>query len=109
MMQAVLGGKPVVTIPFQPDQLIHAYRFQELGLGRCTVNISPKMIKNLLKGDWEGILQAGSDTSNKKIEKEASKVLREKEKYSKKINEFCKNLSYEDSAKKAAGFIQDWE
>ncbi len=108
MMQAVLGGAPVIAIPFQPDQLIHAFRFQELGLGRCTVNMSFSMIRSLLKRDWKGILRAGSNIPNKKIGMETQKVLQEKDKYSKRIKEFYKTLAPQNSAKKAARLIEAW-
>lgn len=39
MIQAVLAGRPIVAIPFNVEQLLHAARFQEMGLARCVTDI----------------------------------------------------------------------
>lgn len=56
MIQAVLAGKPIVTIPFNPDQLLHALRFQELGMAKCIIAIDLFAIMGF---KWQDLMDIG--------------------------------------------------
>lgn len=101
--QAILAGKPVVTIPFNPDQYLHGLRFQELGLGPCIININ---LLDLVKLNWHGFEEKGRSISTHKILKVVERVMTEKDKYKNGVEKFKKQLLGIDGSKEALDIIE---
>lgn len=108
MMEAVLAEKPIVAVPFNLDQLLHALRFQELGLAKCMVGFDLEFTKNLYKMNWLSFQNAGSRISSAEIVDTAEKVLGEVEKYRHSATEFKRMLDDYNGAKQAAKIIEKY-
>ena len=107
MMQSILSGKPVIALPFNPDQFLHAFRFQELGLGKSLVNFKPSFLVNFYKGDWQGIQKSASEVSAENLLKTIDEILSNKHDYQKAIEKFIKDIPREDSVKKTSDIIEE--
>lgn len=107
MMQAALSGKPVVAIPFNPDQYLHALRFQELGLGKTLVHFHPSMLLNFYRSNWQAFQDSGSSVPLAKIVETVEEVLDKKDTYSRSIAKFREKISKGNSVKKSADIIED--
>lgn len=106
MIQAVLAKKPIVAIPFNPDQLLHTLRFQELGLAKSMVRFDLEFMDNLFKMNWLSFQNVGSRISSVDIVNTVERVLGEVEKYKLSIKEFKSRLDdYTNGTKKAANII----
>src|SRR3989344_1091566 len=86
LFQALMAAKPVVVVPFNPDQYIHAFRFQELGLGKCVTNAN---ISQLLKIDWDHFLALGRSVPLNKVLKVIDLVMVEQDSFKNALEE-CK-------------------
>lgn len=104
LAQALISKKPVVVVPFNPDQYLHGYRFQELGLGKCVANLN---LANLLQLDWQNFQQKGRELSAEKILKAVEEILGKKEEFKESINKFSKKFSRFEGSKKAASVIEN--
>ena len=106
LMQAALSGKPVIAIPFNPDQLLHAARFQELGLGISLHSFHPRFLLDFLRFDWQSFQNAGS-TLNISRSLDAIKTIQKNySAYQDRIRAYIKNISWKNSAFKAADIIE---
>lgn len=103
MVQALLSKKVVVAVPFNPDQTLHAFRFEELGLGKCVPNL--KFI-DLFRLDWENYEQKGRDLPIERILNTIGKVLNEKDQFKDNIEKYSKKFSTGDGRKSAADIIE---
>lgn len=103
MAQALLSKKPVVAVPFNPDQYLHAFRFEELGLGKCVPNL--KLI-DLIRLDWENYEQKGRDLPIERILDAIEKVLNGKDWFKDSIEKYRKKFSTGEAHKKAADIIE---
>lgn len=103
MTQALLSKKPVVAVPFNPDQYLHAFRFEELGLGKCVPNL--KLI-DLFRLDWENYEQKGRDLPIERILSAIEKALNEKARFKDNIEKYSKKFSTGEAHKKAADIIE---
>lgn len=104
IMQAAIAGKPVVAIPFNPDQLLHSLRWQELGLGMCLVDLK---FSTLFPFRWEKIMTLGSTLSNDRIPTAVASVLARRKDYHKPIQDFIRSLPKRSGAALAADAIED--
>ena len=107
MVQAVLAGAPVVAIPFNPDQILHSLRFQELGLCKVVLPIDITFFINLIVGDWEGFERVAKRTDPEKVMAALTTLLDNTDVYKKSIQRFTKGINYTTSPKKAATVILD--
>lgn len=103
MMQAIMAGTPVVAVPFNPDQLLHAFRFAELGLGRCIVNFNPVA---LFRIDWNSFQQMGSSTPNEDILRAVGDVLEQWDSRKDAIKKFLLSVSAQNAVKQAADVLE---
>ncbi len=106
LCQAIQAGKPVVAIPFNPDQLLHVLRFQELGLAKLAVDIKLGIMTGILKFDWDGFQKAGSMTSVEHIVKTTELVLAQKEKYNEANLRYGSWFKEKNGAEEAARLIE---
>ena len=104
MMQAFLAGTPVIAVPFNPDQLLHALRVAELGLGRCVVRYE---LRPFLTLEWGSFMSLGSRVPNDWILSAAETVLANIKTYQKAISKFFSDKSIYNGAQKAASLIEN--
>ena len=90
MMQAFLAGTPVIAVPFNPDQLLHALRIAELGFGRCIVRYD---LRPFLRPEWGSFMSLGSRVPNDRILKAVDGVLVNKKTYQEAIGKFFSGKS----------------
>lgn len=103
MSQALVAGKPVVAVPFNPDQYLHGFRFEELGLGKCVSNL--KLI-DFIRLDWENFQRRTRDLSIGRIAEAIEGVLKERQKFNGPIAKYGKMFSDPDGQKKAADILE---
>ena len=102
MMQSFLADKPVITLPFNPDQSLHSWRFQELGLGKCVIGLNLSFVK----ADWHVFRETASKVQATRIVDSVDSVLLERDKYVRAIGQFKKNLSTTEGSERAADIIE---
>jgi UDP:flavonoid glycosyltransferase YjiC (YdhE family) len=85
IIEAIMAEKPVVCVPFNPDQMLHSLRFREMGLGEVAVKIKPKDYVSLMTADFEKFEKIGKAAVIEEVVKTTMKVLENKEKYVKAI------------------------
>lgn len=103
MSQALILGKPVVAVPFNPDQYLHGFRFEELGLGKCVANLR---VIDLIRLDWENFKQRARDLPENKILDTIEEVLREKDKFQTATIKYSKMFAGVNGDKKAADILE---
>ncbi len=103
MSQALISGKPVVTVPFNPDQYLHGFRFEELGLGKCVSNLR---LIDLIGLDWENFQQKARDLPVNRIFKTIEEVLREKDMFQTATIKYNKMFAGVNGDKKAADILE---
>ncbi|MCL4374984.1 hypothetical protein M1523_03945 [Patescibacteria group bacterium] len=59
MIEAVQNGTPVLAIPFNPDQIIHGKRMEELGVGRCLFSLNLSDLAAVFTFNWKQIEDKG--------------------------------------------------
>lgn len=102
MIQAIKAGKPVVANPFNPDQVIHSLRFQELGVAESTISFDLKW----LSLNWRDFLNIGKKTTIDTIIHKVERVLKNKDNYKTAIKRFQDNyIVHGDNERGAAKFI----
>ncbi len=106
LCQAIQAGKPVVAIPFNPDQLLHVLRFQELGLAKLAVDIKLDIMTGILKFNWDGFQKAGSATSVEHVVKTTEVVLGQKKQYKEAMERYSDWFKDKNGAEKAARLIE---
>ncbi len=103
MSQALILGKPVVAVPFNPDQYLHGFRFEELGLGKCVSNLR---LIDLIRLDWENFKQRARDLPINRILDTIEEVLREKDKFKTATIKYSKMFAGVNGDKKAADILE---
>ncbi len=105
IIETIIAGKPFVSLPFNPDQLFHSYRLQELGLGIC---ISNSIFQNFRAGfrlDWKGLQNMSSQIPVEKVMKAVQSIFANYETYKKRVVRYSKKLTI-NGDKKAADVIE---
>jgi len=97
IIEAAMAGKPVVCIPFNPDQLLHALRFRELHFGEVPISIGPKDYINFALADLEKVELMGKRADVERIIQTTKNVLKNYDSYTKHIKPFAKK--YKDYEK----------
>lgn len=104
VMQAVTAGKPVVTIPFNPDQLLHSLRAQELGYGICMWRLTGRQMVKLAGFDWDYFEQIGKRVRESDVVGAVGQVLGESS-FREKAEEYGEKLKKLDGARLAADVV----
>lgn len=104
LAQALISKKPVVTVPFNPDQYLHGFRFQELGLGKCISSLS---LVNLMRLDWQNFQNKGRQLPVEKILGAIEEVIGQKKIFQDAIEKFSKKFSGTNGSRKAADIIEN--
>ncbi len=101
IVHAILNEKPIVCIPFNPDQIFHSVKIQDLGIGTTTMKwglhhfiLDPKKVQ-----------EEAEKTNVEEVIKKVREVLINP-KYKKKVQEFAKLLRGKSAAAAAARIIE---
>lgn len=105
MMDAVLAGKPVVSVPFNPDQWLHSIRFEELGMGICTTQANFRFLTNSLLLKWNKVQKLGEEVKTSKILKSIDTIISNYDIYRVNINKFRAKVSTNNPIREASEII----
>jgi len=105
VIETAIAGKPFISLPFNPDQLLHSLRLQELGLGICISNSTFQNLKNALSPDWTSFQNMSSRISIEKVLSAVETIFVNYEDYKKRAEAYSKTLTT-DGDKKAADVIE---
>lgn len=105
LIETVTSNKPFITIPFNPDQLIHAWRMQELGLGYCLLTLNPADLLDFFRFRWKVFEEAGKKVSPQQVLEALQKIETNQNKFKESLDWFNKNHQYRNGAKEAADII----
>ena len=106
LSQAARFAKPVVSVPFNPDQMIHGLRFQELGLGKCLFHFDVWSAWNLVRFQWDDFKVVGESVSVKKVVEAVGVVIVKREQFAKQAELQKQNFASDQSAQKAARLLE---
>lgn len=106
LMETIQAGKPVVCIPFNPDQMVQANRITELGLGIVIQHITMKDIMNIFKLDWDKFQESNSRISILEILAATKEVFKNYKYYGTNIKKFNKRFHKIDGAVETADIIE---
>lgn len=104
MMQAVLAGRPIVAIPFNVEQLLHALRFQEMGLARCVTDIGAMTI---LKFRLRELMDIGKKVSVDAIVEAVTESVEHAGGYGEAGETFASQVRKSNGSEMAARVIED--
>ncbi len=103
MMQAVISGKPVVAVPYNFDQVLHGYRFAELGLATCVTELR---MGQIIKQRWDTLFHMGRFVSVSKILNGVNEAFENKTRYQDAITQFQRKLGNINGAQEAANVVE---
>jgi len=106
MIEAVLAKKPVIAIPFNPDQWIHAVRFKELGIGVNAINSPFLRLYNALTLNWKNFQKITSSISEEEIVAQLENVLQNYQVFHKRLQTFNRKISLQTGAERGADIIE---
>lgn len=106
MIDAIHHGVPVLAIPFNPDQILHAARMQELGLAQSLYKLSIGDLPHIFTFDWKYIEEKGKKISSQLVLSKAQEMLRDLPKYRKSLEDFNAKYSAKNGAPQAADCIE---
>lgn len=104
LAQALISKKPVVIVPFNPDQYLHGYRFQELGLGKCVSSLN---LFDLFQIDWQRFQKKGRTLPVEKVLDAVDEVFDKIEEFKASIDRFSKMFSGINGSSKAADILEN--
>lgn len=85
---AVMAGKPAVLIPFNPDQILHASRMEELGVAKCLFKMNIADVINVFTLNWSSIEEKGKNISVNTVVSAVRDVVEHKNRYDDAIKAF---------------------
>ncbi|HYD35776.1 MAG TPA: glycosyltransferase [Vitreimonas sp.] len=105
MMQAIENLTPAIAIPFNPDQVLHSFRFQELGMVKSCLSFKWSLFRTLITGDWAGFQNLGEQIDVEQVITTVEKVLHSREQYVEAAKRFKAMFLPEASSTLAARVI----
>jgi len=105
--EAIANGTPILINPFNPDQIIHAARMQELGVARSLFKIQATDLKSILTFDWKRIENKGKNISVSEVLKNTKEMLSNFGKYKIAIKRYNANYKSNDGPIQAAEIIEN--
>lgn len=106
MYEAAHAGIPVIVIPFNPDQLIHGLRMQELGIARCLTTFGIQDIPLMIRGQWATFQRIGKTVTDKEVLHAVEDVFHTYESYQADLKKYAYMFAKNDGAQKAADLIE---
>ncbi len=86
LIEAIQMGIPFISIPFNPDQWLHATRFEELGYGKSIVEKPWKFLVSAVNFKWTKMEQMTKSIDTKNVIKVVQEVLSNPQFYRKNRN-----------------------
>jgi UDP:flavonoid glycosyltransferase YjiC (YdhE family) len=106
MIDAIQNGIPVVTVTFNPDQIMHSLRMQELGVAKCLMSLSIIDIMHVFSFNWKWIEDKGKQISPEHVQKAVKEVLSDIREYKENIQKFNAAYPKRDGAAEVANSIE---
>jgi len=88
MMDAIQQGVPVVATPFNPDQILHAARMQELGLAKSLMKLSARDVYHAFTFGWKHIEEKGKNIPADSIVSAVDEISKNRQLYHDNIRAF---------------------
>lgn len=107
LMEAVYAGTPSLAIPYNPDQILHSLRLQELEVTTCLIGFNRQVLLGLLQQEMNQFLSAGSNIEISRIAFEIDKTLAKKQEYQNAIGLFKNTFPLKDGVINAATIIEN--
>jgi len=107
MIEAIQNNTPVLSIPFNPDQIIHGWRMQELKVVKCLFTVSLLDLKEIFTFNWKKIEKKGKILDITIVLKETQKMLQNMKSYKTALHAFNNNYPFTNGAKQAADIIEN--
>lgn len=101
--QAIFSGTPVVSIPFNIDQIFHSLRLRELGLGESVLKFN---LKHSLTLNFQALQRSGENVTPEEIVTTTTQVLSNLPDYRRRISHFIKPIDCRLSPLTAAKIIE---
>jgi len=105
-IESIHNRTPVLIIPFNPDQIVHGLRMQELGIAKCLFSFTPSDLVAIVLLQWSLIENKGKKLDIKIIVKNVQDMLQNVEYYKNNLAFFNKKYPYKNGAKQAADIIE---
>lgn len=106
MMGAIKAGKPVVAVPFNPDQVVHSTRMQELGVAKTLMKLNLIDVKNIFTFNWKAIEDKGKRIDPQTVVHAVKDVFANISRYHEANQKFNHDYAKVDGAKDAADIIE---
>lgn len=106
MMDAIQCGVPVVAIPFNPDQILHAARMQELGLAKSLLTLSARDTYNAFTFQWKHIEEKGKQIPSSAIVQAVDELIKKKDLYQTNTRNFNAKYPSTNGASEAADIVE---
>ncbi len=106
VMEAILAGKPVINIPFNPDQLLQSGRITELGLGESIVHLNFKDIINILNFSWDKVQTMVERVTADELILNVKKIIENYKFYQENIKNLTSRIHKKDGAVESADIIE---
>jgi len=106
MIEAIQNQTPVLVVPFNPDQIIHGARMEELGVGHCLFKITLKDLGEIFTFNWKHIEDKGKKLETASIVESVRDMLTHQAEYRKALVRFNELYSDSDGADGAADIIE---
>jgi UDP-N-acetylglucosamine:LPS N-acetylglucosamine transferase len=105
MFESFRSGKPVLAIPFNPDQMAQATRIQELGLGHCLLKLNIRDFLQVFTFDWQSFNNLNTRIKTGDIVAKLDGMMENKGKYASALEKFNADYPPGDGAKQASDII----
>ena len=106
MIDAIQKGKPVIAIPFNPEQILHASRMQEFGVAKKLFHFEFTDIIDAFTLQWEKIEQKGKKIRPSEVLRAVEEVQAHMHSYKKAIEQFNALYPIKDGAQESASIIE---
>ncbi len=106
LIDSINSGVPVVSVPYNPDQVLHGLRMQELGLGITVMYFNIYDIIQSILINWDWIAKKSNTISTDTILTAVHAVIHNIGYYKKNISEFKSLYPSTDGSSEAADIIE---
>jgi UDP:flavonoid glycosyltransferase YjiC (YdhE family) len=104
-IEAIGQNKPVLAITFNPDQIVHGWRLQELGVAKSLIRIKFFDLLGIFSFDWKKLENKTKKIEVDQIIKELEKMLENMDGYKKALARFNELYPPIDGAKQVADIV----
>lgn len=106
MIDAIQNNVPVLAIPFNPDQILHSARMQELGVAKSMYKLKLHDIFYIFTFKWRHIENRGKSISNNLIISQVQKMFEQMTDYTRALEAFNKRYPGKNGAPEVADILE---